>query len=326
MNTISQNTIDWLLAGPSWVQYRTLLDLLGMDDKDLNVNKARNAMLSDAQIRGLIENCQSWEELVLKRHNDAFHPLHQLSFLAEIGLTRDDPGLESLISRITTHFSIDGPFEVLTNIPVHFGGSGKNEWSWMLCDAPLLLYCLARLELKEDVNVKNALQKLLAIGRSNGWPCAASPELGKFHGPGRRDDPCPYANLLMLKLLALFPETHSLPAVQDGMECLLHLWEHSREEWPYLFHTGTDFRKLKLPLVWYDILHVATVLSYYPSVRNDIRLREMVDIITQKADKNGQYTTESVWMKWKGWEFARKKEPSRWLTLMVLSLQKRTAF
>ncbi len=85
-------------------------------------------------------------------------------------------------------------------------------------------------------------------------------------------------------------------------------------------------RKLKLPLVWYDILHVATILSYYPSIRNDVRLREMVDIITQKADKNGQDTPESVWMKWKGWEFAQKKEPSRWLTLMVLSLQKRITF
>ncbi len=192
MNTISQNTIDWLLAGPSWARYRTLLDLLGMDEKDLDVNKARNAMLSDLQIKGLIEGCQSWEEVVLKRHNDAFHPLHQLGFLAEIGLNRNDPGLESLIARITTHCAIDGPFEVLTNIPVHFGGSGKNEWSWMLCDAPLLLYCLARFGLKEDVKVKNALQKLLALGRSNG--CRAPLLLnGKFHGPGRRDDPCPYA-------------------------------------------------------------------------------------------------------------------------------------
>jgi hypothetical protein len=30
-------------------------------------------------------------------------------------------------------------------------------------------------------------------------------------------------------------------------------------------------------------------------------------------------------MKWKGWEFAQKNIPSRWLTLMVLTLQKRMA-
>jgi hypothetical protein len=325
MMTTPQKTIDWLLAGPSWVQYRTKLDLLGMDDNDTDVQKARNAMLLDSTILELIENCSSWEQVVLKRHNDAIHPLHQLSFLAEIGLTHSDPGMESLISRITAHHSAEGPFQVFTNIPVNFGGKGQDEWSWMLCDAPLLLYCLARFGLNQEVQIKKALQTLLNLGRSNGWPCAVSPALGKFHGPGRRDDPCPYANLLMLKLLALLPETHLLPAVQDGVECILHLWEHSREKWPYLFHAGSDFRKLKLPLVWYDILHVATVLSYYPSVRNDIRLREMVDTICEKADVNGQYTPESVWIKWKGWEFAQKKAPSRWLTLMVLTLQKRMA-
>jgi hypothetical protein len=66
---------------------------------------------------------------------------------------------------------------------------------------------------------------------------------------------------------------------------MLQLWEHSREKWPYLFHAGSDFRKLKLPLVWYDILHVATVLSYFPKARGDVRLREMVDTIIGKADE-----------------------------------------
>ncbi len=31
------------------------------------------------------------------------------------------------------------------------------------------------------------------------------PALGKFRGPGRKDDPCPVANLYALKALSLFP-------------------------------------------------------------------------------------------------------------------------
>lgn len=195
----------------------------------------------------------------------------------------------------------------------------------MLCDAPLLLYCLVKFGLKQEAVVQKALQYLLSLARDNGWSCAVSPTLGKFHGPGRRDDPCPYANLLMLKLLGLFPETHSLPAVQNGIECALRLWKNSQTQWPYLFHMGTDFRKLKLPFIWYDILHTASVLSIFPQARSDARLQEMVEIIRGKANENGRFIPESIWTKWKGWEFAQKNEPSRWMTLTVLKLQSRMA-
>lgn len=126
---ISQTTLNWLMDGPPWVQYRVKLDLLGMDVNELDAQNTRDAMLADSAIVELIDNCSSWDQAVLKRHNDAFHPLHQVSFLSEIGLTCHDPGMEQLISTITRHFSYEGPYQVLTNIPVHFGGKGEDEWS-----------------------------------------------------------------------------------------------------------------------------------------------------------------------------------------------------
>lgn len=42
---------------------------------------------------------------------------------------------------------------------------------------------------------------------------------------------------------------------------LLSLWENSRQRHTYMFYMGTDFRNLKLPYVWYDILSVADTLS-----------------------------------------------------------------
>ena len=67
----------------------------------------------------------------------------------------------------------------------------------------------------------------------------------------------------MLKLLRLFPEFCDGQEVRAGIECLLSLWENSREAHPYMFFMGTDFRKLKVPYIWYDLLHVADVLSTY---------------------------------------------------------------
>ena len=47
----------------------------------------------------------------------------------------------------------------------------------------------------------------------------------------------------------------------------MDLWQNSREKHPYQFYMGTDFRKVKAPLVWYDILHVADVLCRFKNVR-----------------------------------------------------------
>ena len=74
-----------------------------------------------------------------------------------------------------------------------------------------------------------------------------------------------------------------------------------------MFYMGTDFSKLKVPLVWYDLMHVLEVITSYPDFRNDPRLLSMLDLLKSKADSDGRYTLESVWTAWKDWEFGQKK-------------------
>ena len=50
---------------------------------------------------------------------------------------------------------------------------------------------------------------------------------------------------------------------------------------------GTDFRKLKVPFVWYDLLHVLDVLTQFPWLGHDPRLREMAGLLASKADAEG---------------------------------------
>jgi hypothetical protein len=80
---------------------------------------------------------------------------------------------------------------------------------------------------------------------------------------------------------------------------------------------GTDFRKLKYPLIWYDILHVTEVLSRFEWLRQDPRLMEMVSVMAAQGDAEGRFTPGSVWTAWKGWDFGQKKAPSRTLTWAV---------
>ena len=90
-----------------------------------------------------------------------------------------------------------------------------------------------------------------------------------------------------------------------------------------MFYMGTDFRKLKAPFIWYDILNVVDTLSQYKRAIHDVRFKEMLSIIESKADENGFYTPESEWKAWKGWDFGQKKQPSSWLTFLVARIQKR---
>jgi hypothetical protein len=274
-------------------------------------------MLSDPSVQGIVDDLQGWPSYPLLRHNDARHPLHKLVFLADLGLKRTDPGLSEVIDRITGHTSQEGIFQVLVNIPVRFGGSGEDEYSWMLCDAPLILYSLIRLGLEDDPIVRGAVSYLVGLVEDYGWPCAAASRFGKsFRGPGRKGDPCPYANLVMLRTLSQIPDIRDSQACYEGTSALLNLWEDRRERRPYLFAMGTHFNRLKAPLIWYDILHVLNVLSLFPQVAGDPRLLEMVDLLSCKADDDGRFTPESIWKAWGDWEFGQKKEPSRWITLL----------
>jgi hypothetical protein len=194
----------------------------------------------------------------------------------------------------------------------------------MLCDAPLVLYSLVKFGYRDLPEVQEAIHYLINLIRDNGWPCAVTGELRKFRGPGRKSDPCPYATLVMLKLLT---EVQDINGNQDpvsiGSEILLSLWQQRRERRPYLFAMGSGFEKLKAPLVWYDIVHVADVLSHVSAIRKDSRFQELVTILRQKIDKNGRFTPESVWRDWKEWSFGQKREPSPWLTLIVYRIFKR---
>jgi hypothetical protein len=307
--------IDWLLEGEPWVVYRARLDLLGQSETTAEVKTARAAMLRHPRVRDLIDELAGWPGTVIGSHKSAGQPFHKLAYLADLGLRAGDPGIDRIIARIGKHQSAEGPHQLPINVPAHFGGTGQDTWAWALCDAPLVAYALVRFGLTADPAVRKAVAHLAGLSRENGWPCAVSKELGRFRGPGRKDDPCPFATLIMLKLMSELDAYRDGAAARAGAESLLSLWADSRARHPYMFFMGTDFRKLKVPFIWYDLINVLDILTRFAWLRDDARLRDMVSTLAAKADPDGRFTMESVWTAWKDWEFGQKKAPSRWLTL-----------
>ena len=321
---LKEEVKQWLLDSDPWVEYNTRSELLKQEDSSTKVADAKKRILNHPLIQEIFTELKNWPGYALKRHNDAKHSTHKLAFLTDIGLKKDDhPVLIKTAEKIFKEQSEEGAFQIVANIPTHFGGSGEDELAWMLCDTPTVLYSMIKLGYADDKRVEKAVSHLTGLIRENGWPCAAAPQFGKFKGPGRKGDPCPYANLISLQVLANFTNGKNKDVSKIGAETLLDLWTLRKEKRPYLFAMGTGFSKLKAPLIWYDILHVTNVLSQFNWLRNDERLLEMIALLREKADEAGRFKAESVWRAYKEWDFGQKREPSPWITFSVYNILNR---
>ena len=281
-------------------------------------------MVTAEPVQALSGRAAAWPGYPLKRHNDAAHPLYALSTLADFGLTRDDAGVAEVAEAVLAHFDGEG-FETLLWLPRFLTREAEDgeRWAWMLCDAPTLLYALLAFGYGSDERVEAAVQALVERAADNGWRCGAAGSLPRFGGPGRRDDTCPMATVYALKALSLTPSAAEEPIAGAGVEALLSHWRHRLDYKLKMFGIGTEFRKLRYPFVWYDLLHVSDVLSRYPVARADPRFEEMVSVLTGQADEAGRYTAGAMYRAWKGWSFADKKAPSPWLTFLVRRVERR---
>jgi len=314
-------SIKWLLAGDPYVAYATRKNLLNIPEQDLA--DLKKMVLYDARIKKQLGAVANFSGTVVSNHKNPDLPIHILLFLLDIGLNREVPEIDQAIRQILGTVDENGVYRSVIKVPKSYGGTGEETLGWFFCDAPLMHLALLRAGVSYQDHLKPGVDFLVGLQRENGFPCAVSKELGQWRGPGKKADPCPYANLAMLRLLAMIPEYASSGVAGIAIEALLSQWENSRESHPYLFYMGTDFRKLKAPAIWFDLVTVCDCLSQYPQARSDQRFAQMLALLETKANDLNQFTPESIYLKCKLWDFGQKKQPSPWLTYLCLQILKR---
>jgi len=316
-------TVNFILKnGETWLQYAARINLLQESKESLT--DLRLQALADSKITAYLSDIADYHSILVRNHKDPDLPIHKLLFLLDIGFGADVAEIQTAIDKIMENKDGNGVYKSLTNIPKHFGGNGEDTFGWCLCDAPLLLLALLKAGIDYEKHIKQGVDYLVGFHRDSGFPCTVSQEFGKFRGPGRKDDPCPYASLIMLKLMSAIPEYRDTEIAVNTAMGLLSLWENSLERHPYMFYMGTDFRKLKAPAMWYDLVSVVDVLSHFEVVKADERFIEMAEMIKRKQDSNGLFTPEAVYQKFKGWDFGQKKNPSPYLTYLCHRILKRS--
>lgn len=320
-SVIHSNIYKELVSAQPWIAYNASQ---AFGNKSVSETESlKKEMLAFQPVVELLAEIENWPGHTMRNHRDASHLLHKLSFLASIGIRASDLHSYTFIEKIMESVSAEGPPNISINIPKSFGGTGTDIRSWIICDAAVLLDALVSMGLKEHEVVKNGISYLINNAQDFGWSCTSSGNIGKFRGPGRKSDPCPYANLLMLRLLAKLPEYHDTDFVFSGLNSLFNLWENRKVKKPYLFGIGTDFLKLKVPFVWYDILHMLEVISHYSKTGFRKEIAEIADSVFSKADSEGFYKAESIYRSWSSWDFGQKKESSLWVTFLVYRIKNR---
>lgn len=314
ISAIPEATRQWLLdAEKPYVHFtaRHLLDPDRFDEND------RSELLSDPFVLNIADRCRGWQEYVVKRHDKADQPLHWLSLLAYLGVKGSDPPLRPVVEEILSFTDEKCIPQILLEIPRVFGESDAPVRSWVLCNYPTVLYALLESGVRNEIT-DAALESLIELGSEEGYHCISS--MPKFRGPGLKKDICPYATLVTAKALSVLPETRTVPSARNAVEAVLHHWENRGEKKLFLFGVGTDYKKLKFPFVWYNLLHVLEVVSRFEWATNDPLFGEMLELLLEKSDEELRFTPESMYMFYRGQDFANKKQPSRMLTLAALKI------
>ena len=304
-----------------WLQYAIKLNLYS--ERKESLMSLKDQALMDEKIKKYLNDISDFHSMLVSNHKNPELPIHKLLFLLDVGFDMDVPEIENAVTQIISHKDKYGVYQSLTNIPKHYGGTGEDMFSWCLCDAPLLLLALLRAKVDYQEYIQQGVDYLITLHRTQGFPCSVSEELGKFRGPGRKDDCCPYATLIMLNLLSYIDVYKNSDIVKQGVDVLLSLWENSLNKHPYMFYMGTDFRKLKAPAIWYDIVSVCDCLSKFEYAKVDTRFHEMIGIIKSKQHESGLFTPESIYQKCKGWDFGQKKVDSPYLSYLCIRILER---
>ena len=298
---MENKVLDWLLEGPAWLKYAVELQLL-------NAKPDVTPVLQDGSIRKLVERLKGNTAGIPAIRSGKVHYTEtgkaywDLFFLADIGLTASDLGLESEAEDIFRFQRTDGTFTIPPNVKDNY-----------FCMSAILFVSLAKMGYRDDPRIIKYIRATMSSQMpGGGWDC-----YGDSYGSG---ESCPMDDMNILMLLGQYLDYRENPKLEKAIDHLLAHWEEGNNR--YGFGVGKRFRSLQYPAVKYGILRVLDALSLFPYAVKSRAFQNMLDFVRTKA-KDGRYFAESADMVYTDFDFGQTAEPSRWITFLVNRVEKR---
>jgi len=300
---LDKKVLDWLLGGPVWLKYAVELQLL---DKTPDVTP----VLKDSSIQKLTSRLKDHDagipaiKLGRVHYTEKEKAYWDLFFLADIGLTIKDTGLETEAEEIFRYQAHDGTFTMPPNVQDNY-----------FCMSAILTSSLAKMGYHDDPRVIKYIRAVMSTQMTGGgWDC-----YGDDYGSG---DSCPMDNMNILMLLGQYQDYRNNPKLYGAIDNLLAHWEEGTHL--YGFGVGKRFRSLQYPAVKYGILRVLDVLSLFPYAIKNRGFQSMLGYVHAKTF-DGRYFAEPADMVYTDFDFSQTLEPSRWITFSVNRIDKRVA-
>ncbi len=302
---MNKETLEWLLAGSAWLKYAVEVQLL---DKKSDAG----SVIRDKAIAGIIARLKDRQVGIpaLKTgkvtYTDTGKAYWDLFFLADIGLSVQDLGLEKEIAAVLDMQAHDGSFTIPPNVRDNY-----------FCMSAILLSPITRIGYRDDPRIKKYIQVALrSQGRDGGWNCYDDGEIGDMAA-------CPMDNMNILMLLGQYEPYRNDRSLNRAIDQLVEHWEgRNADRRLYGFGIGKRFMSLQYPAVKYGILRVLDVLSLFPYAVSRRGFQSMLDFVQQKA-RQGKYFAESTDGSYAEFDFGQQAEPSRWLTFLINRIEKR---
>lgn len=302
MNT---NVVDWLLeeSEPS-VRYRMLSWLLGHKETDKEVKKAREGIVDDPSVKKIF---------AMQDEDGGFYGkgcLDPLIALHDFGVPGSNPHIRKAVELIYSSQAKDGCFK-------HYFGKK------LPCASAYSAGLLLAFGEKNDERTRKGLDYLLSIQRlDGGWLHG----LNALPGAAKEDlKSCPHATLHALWVMSFDEKLKRSEPAARALEFVLRHWETKLPlpEQPGMgFGIGSRFANLKYPLIGYHILAYASILARFPEARKDKRLKDVARRILAKRNEDGRFMAESLFKHFADFEFGKKNQPSKWITLHALRIIK----
>jgi hypothetical protein len=298
---LDKQVLDWLLEGPAWLRYAVERQLLGSQPD-------AGPVVRDIHIQNIIGRLKGSEAGIPALKTGRVHytaagkAYWDLFFLADIGLTVADCGLEGEAEQVFRFQAADGSFTIPPNVKDNY-----------FCMSAILISSLAKMGYRDDPRVVKYIRAALSSQMpGGGWDCYGD-TMGVLES-------CPMDDMNILMLLGQYPQHTDNPALYGAIDCLLEHWEDG--EHLYGFGVGRRFRSLLYPAVKYGILRVLDVLSLFPHAVESKSFKGMLEFVRAKA-VDGKYSTEDTEPAYHEFDFGMKFEPSRWITFLINRVEKR---
>ncbi|MHB1342110.1 MAG: winged helix DNA-binding domain-containing protein [Coriobacteriia bacterium] len=323
---LGDDVVEWLLASrePAAV-FITLTRVLGRADDDRDVQFSRAAVLAEERVAHLVDALPRWGVDEFSGHDSPNFLPNLLGLLNDFGVREGDfPRVDEALDLLLAHQDSQGRFESYGR---YRGGDAR--WGALLCDTHAITGALLRFGRGGDPRVAQALQRAAAdltdTPQGPAWRCEPDKRT-LFRGPGRKADVCPQVTLEALRAFAYLPPESRPVAARRAARTPLEVWRRRADERPYMFGHGYQFKSVKWPNLWYDVLGVVDTIGRYPEVwsgpaadGSDRRaLAELAAcLIAYNTDDIGRVIPRRAYRGFEEFSFGQKKEPSPTATALV---------